>query len=145
VAFIAFTARTELWQEWKHLWREVIASDSSRDDWRDVSPNRHGISRPITLREWLGKVRSKLVVWITQRPSNRTTNKAAIRVHSKNELQRNPASVQPADSHTEHSLELPTQAEPKKSVQSQSIFPGAREVNGASQEPVAWDESQWID
>ena len=45
VAFIAFTTRAELWQEWKRLWREVIAADSFRDDWRDVSPNRHGISR----------------------------------------------------------------------------------------------------
>ncbi len=60
VEFIAFTTRAELWQEWKRLWREVIAADSSRDDWRDVSPNRHGISRPITPREWLRKARSKL-------------------------------------------------------------------------------------
>ena len=145
VAFIAFTTRAELWLEWKRLWREVIAADSPSDDWWDAPPIQLKISHSITHREWLGKVCSKLVVWITQRPSNRTTNKAAIRVHSKNELQRNSASVQPADSHTEHSLELPTQAESKKSVQSQSIFPGAREVNGASQEPVAWDESQWID
>jgi hypothetical protein len=145
VAFIVFTTRAELWREWKRLWREVIAADSFQDDWRDVSPIRHGMSRAIAPREWLGKVRSKLVVWITQRPSNRTTNKAAIRVHSKNELQRNPASVQPADFHTEHSLELLSQAEPKYPAQGQSIFPGARKANGVQQEPVAWDESQWID
>jgi hypothetical protein len=145
VAFIAFTTRAELSQEWKRLWCEAIVVDSPSDDWWDAPPIQLGIGHSITHREWLGKVRSKLVVWIAQRPSNRTTNEAAIRVHSKNELQRNPASVQPADSHTEHSLELPTQAEPKNPVQGQSIFPGARRVNDASREPIAWDESQWID
>jgi hypothetical protein len=145
VAFIVFTTRAELWQEWKRLWCEVIAADSPSDDWWDAPPIQLGISYSITHREWLGKVRSKLVVWITQRPSNRTTNKAAIRVHSKNELQRNPANVQPDDSRTVLSSERPSQAEPKYPAQGQSIFPGAREVNGASQEPVAWDESQWID
>ena len=145
VAFIAFTARTELWQEWKHLWREVIAVDSSRDDWRDLSPNRHGISRPITPREWLGKVRSKLANWTNRSIGKPTLEKVAIPTALQNQSLSSPANVQPADSRTKLSLKLHSQAEPKSPVQSQSIFPGARRVNGAPQEPVAWDESQWID
>jgi hypothetical protein len=145
VAFIAFTARTELWQEWKHLWREVIAVDSSQDDWRDLSPNRHGISRPITPREWLGKVRSKLGNWTNRSIGKPTLEKVAIPTALQSQSLSSPANVQPADSRTKLSLKLHSQAEPKSPVQSQSIFPGARRVNGAPQEPVAWDESQWID
>jgi hypothetical protein len=145
VAFIVFTTRAELWREWKRLWREVIAADSSRDDWRDVSPNRHGISRPITPREWLGKVHSKLADWTSRSVGNPTLEKVAIPPALQSQSLSSPANIQPADSRTELSLEPPSQAEPKKSAQSQSIFPGAREVNGASQGPVAWDESQWID
>jgi hypothetical protein len=145
VGFIAFTTRAELWREWKRLWCEVIAADSFSDDWRDVHPIQRRISLSIVPREWSGKVRSKLAVWITQGPRNRATNKAAIRVLSQNEPQRNPVSVPLADSHTEHSSELLTQAAPKKPVQSQSIFPGARRENTAPQEPITWDESQWID
>jgi hypothetical protein len=145
VAFIAFTARVELWREWKRLWREVIASDSFSEDWRDVPPIRHGFSRSIAPREWLGKVRSKLADWTSRSVGKPTLEKVAIPPALQSQSLSSPANIQPADSRTELSSERPSQAEPKKSVQSQSIFPGAREVNGASQEPVAWDESQWID
>jgi hypothetical protein len=145
VAFIVFTTRAELWREWKRLWREVIAADSSRDDWRDVSPNRHGISRPITPREWLGQVRSKLGNWTNRSIGKPTLEKVAIPTALQSQSLSSPANVQPADSRTKLSLKLHSQAEPKSPVQSQSIFPGARRVNGAPQEPVAWDESQWID
>jgi hypothetical protein len=145
VAFIVFTTRAELWREWKRLWREVIAADSSRDDWRDVSPNRHGISRPITPRKWLGKVRSKLADWTRKSVGEPASEKVVIPSALQSQSLSSPANIQPADSRTEPSLERPSQDEPKNPVQGQSIFPGARRVNGALQEPVTWDESQWID
>jgi len=145
VAFIAFTKWAELWREWKRLWREVIASDSFQDDWRDVSPNRHEISRPIMLREWLRKSRSKLVDWTSRSVGKPALEKVAIQPALRSQSLSSPANIQPADSRTEPSLERPSQDKPKSPVQGQSIFPGARGVNGASQEPVAWDESQWID
>jgi len=145
VAFIVFTTRAELWQEWKRLWHEVIAADSVRDDWQDVSPIRHGISRLITPREWLGKVRFKLADWISRRVGKPALEKVAIPPALQGQSLSSPANIQPADSRTKLSLNLPSQAEPKSSVQSQSIFPGARRANGVQQEPIAWDESQWID
>ena len=145
VAFIVFTTRVELWREWKRLWREVIVADSFQDDWRDVSPNRHGISRPITPREWLGKVRSKLADCSSRSVGKPALEKVAIPPALQSQSLSSPANIQPADSRTEPSLERPSQDEPKSPVQGQSIFPGARGVNCASQEPVAWDESQWID
>jgi hypothetical protein len=145
VAFIVFTTRAELWREWKQLWREVIASDSSRDDWRDVSPIRHGISRPITPREWFGKSRSKLADWTNKSVGKPALETATIPPALQRQSLSSPANIQSADSRTKLSLKLPSQVEPKNPVQSQSIFPGARRVDGASQEPVAWDESQWID
>jgi len=145
VAFIAFTTRAELWREWKRLWREVIAADSSRDDWRDVSPNRHGISHPITPREWLGKVRSELADWTSRSVGKPTLEKVAIPPALQSQSLSSPANIQLADSRTEHSLESPSQAEQKNPTQGQSIFPGARRSNGVQQESIAWDESQWID
>lgn len=143
--FIGFTVRAELWREWNRLWQEVIAADSSRDDWWDAPPLRYGISERILLRKWMGKVRSKLADWTTRRPDNRTTNKAAIKVPSPNEWKPGSVGVQPANARIELAQEAPTQAILKNPVQGQSIFPGARRVNGAQQEPVAWNESQWID
>jgi hypothetical protein len=145
VAFIAFTTRAELWREWKRLWHEVIAADSVRDDWRDVSPIRHGMNRYIAPREWLGKVHSKLDDWTSRSVGNPTLETVAIPPALQSQSISSPANIQPADSRTELSSELPSQAEPKNPVQGQSIFPGARRVNGALQEPVTWDESQWID
>ncbi len=144
-AFIVFITRAELWQEWQRLWREVIAADSFRDDWQDVSPNRHGISRPITHREWLGKVRSELADWVAQSHRNPSLNKAAIAVPSQGESPQGSVSVQPAESSTKLSPKPPTQTVLKNPAQSQSIFPGARSGNAARQRPVDWDESQWID
>lgn len=145
VAFIVFTTRAELWREWKRLWREVIAADSSGDDWRDVSPNRHGISRPISPREWLGKVRDKLTDWTRRSVGKPALEKVAIPIALQSQSLSSPANVQPVDSRTELSSERPSQAEPKYPAQGQSIFPGARRANGVQQEPIAWDESQWID
>jgi hypothetical protein len=145
VVFIVFTTRAELWQEWKRLWCEVIAADSFRDDWRDVSPNRHGIIHSIMLREWLGKVRSTLVDWTSRSVGEPASEKVVIPSALQSQSLSSSANIQPADSRTELSSKRPSQAEPKYPAQGQSIFPGARGVNGASQEPVAWDESQWID
>ena len=145
VAFIAFTARAELWREWKRLWCELIAADSSRDDWRDVSPNLHEISRPITPRKWLGKVRSKLADWTRKSVGEPASEKVVIPSALQSQSLSSPANIQPADSRTEPSLERPSQDEPKNPVQGQSIFPGARGADGVQQEPIAWDESQWID
>ena len=144
-AFIVIITRAELWREWKHLWHEVIAADSFRDDWRDVSPIRHGISRSIAPREWLGKVRSKLADWTSRSVDIPALKKVAILPALQSQSLSSPANIQPADSRTELSSELPSQAEPKSPVQGQSIFPGARRANGVQQEPIAWDESQWID
>jgi len=145
VAFIVFTTRAELWREWKRLWREVIAADSFRDDWRDVPPIRHGISSSIAPREWLGKVRSTLTDWTRIRVDKPTSEKVAILPALQSQSLPDPANIQPAESRTEPSLERPSQDEPKTPVQGQSIFPGAWRVNGAPREPIAWDESQWID
>jgi hypothetical protein len=144
VAFIAFTARAELWREWKCLWHEVIAADSFRDDWRDVPPVRHGMTRSIAPREWLGKVRSKLADWVAQSHRNPSLDKAAIPVPSQGESPQGSVSVQPAESSTKLSPKPPTQTVLKNPAQSQSIFPGARSGNVARQRPVDWDESQWI-
>jgi len=145
VAFIVFTTRAELWREWNQLWREVIAADSSRDDWRDVSPIRHGMSRAIAPREWLGKVRSKLADWASRSVGKPALEKVMIPSALQSQSLASPANIQPADSRTELSSERPSQAEPKYPAQGQSIFPGARRANGVQQEPIAWDESQWID
>lgn len=142
VAFIAFTTRAELWREWNRLWREVIAADSFQDDWQDVSPNRHGISRSITPREWLGKVRSKLADWSSRSVGKPALEKVAIPPVLQSQSLSSPANIQPADSRTELSSERPSQAEPKYPAQGQSIFPGARRANGVKQEPIEWDESQ---
>ncbi len=145
VAFIAFTARAELWREWKCLWHEVIAADSFLDDWRDVPPVRHGMSRFIAPREWWGKVRSKLADWTSRSVGKPALEEVAIPPALQNQSLSSPANIQPADSRTELSSERPSQAEPKYPAQGQSIFPGARRANGVQQEPIAWDESQWID
>lgn len=145
VGSIAFTTRAELWQEWKRLWCEVIAADSSSGDWRDALSIRHEFSQSIAPREWLGKVRFKLADWIDRRGGKPAMEKVAIPSALHGQSLSRPANIQPADSRTKQSMKLPSQAEPKSPVQSQSIFPGARRVNGAPQEPVAWDESQWID
>jgi hypothetical protein len=54
-----------------------------------------------------------------------------------------------ADEHVDPGTNLlfepPHTSRMKKPVPSQSIFPGARGENGIQQEPVAWDESQWLD
>jgi hypothetical protein len=144
-AFIIFTTRAELWQEWQRLWREVIAADSFSDDWRDVLSIRHEFSRSIAPREWLGKVRSKLADWSSRSVGEPALEKVAIPPALQSQSLSSPANIQPADSRTKLSLNLPSQAEPKGPVQSQSIFPGARRVSDAPQDPVAWDESQWID
>jgi hypothetical protein len=145
VAFIVFTTRAELWREWKRLWHEVIAADSFRDDWRDVPPIRHGISRSIAPREWSGKVRSKLADWTNRSVGKPALETATIPPALQRQSLSSPANIQPADSRTKLSLKRPSQAEPKSHVQSQPIFPGARRANGVQQEPIAWDESQWID
>jgi len=51
VAFIAFTMRAELWQEWQRLWRQVMAGNSVTDNWWDSPPIRHGISQRIVITE----------------------------------------------------------------------------------------------
>ena len=122
-----------------------IAADSSRDDWWDAPPIRHGTSERILIRKWLGKVRSKLADWTSRSVDKPALEKVAIPPALQSQSLSSPANIQPADSRTELSLGSPSQAKPKNPVQGQSIFPGARRANGVQQEPVAWDESQWID
>jgi hypothetical protein len=93
----------------------------------------------------LGKVRSKLADWTRRSVGKPALEKVAIPIALQSQSLSSPANVQPVDSRTELSSERPSQAEPKNPTQGQSIFPGARKVNGAPQEPIAWDESQWID
>ncbi len=143
--FIGFTMRAELWQEWQRLWQKVIAADSSRDDWWDAPPIRHGTSERILSRKWLGKVRSKLADWTRRSISKPTSGKVTIPPASQSQSLPSPVNVQLADSSTKPSPEPPAQVMPKNSMQGQSIFPGARRANGVQQEPAAWDESQWID
>lgn len=143
--FIGFTIKAELWQEWQRLWQEVIAADSSRDDWWDVPTTRHGIREHILPRKWWGKVRSKLADWTRRSISKPTSEKVTIPPASQSQSLPRSVNVPPADSSTKPSPEPPAQVRPKSSMQGQSIFPGARRANGVQQEPVAWDESQWID
>jgi hypothetical protein len=144
-AFIAFTMRAELWQEWQRLWRQVMVGDSVTDDWWDSPPIRHGISQRIAVGKWVRKVRSKLADWTAPNHRKPTIDKAPIPVPSQGESPRSSVSVQPAESSTKLSPKPPTQTVLKNPAQSQSIFPGARSGNVARQRPVDWDETQWID
>ena len=144
-AFIVLTTRAELWREWTRFWRQLMAANSATDDRLDSPPIRSRISQRIALGKWLGKARSKLDDWAARSHRTPTIDKAAIPVRSQGGSPPNPLRVQLADTRTKLSLKPPSQAVPRNSVQEQSIFPGARRGNGAQQEPVAWDESQWID
>jgi hypothetical protein len=144
-AFIVFTTRAELWQEWQRLWRQVTATDSGTDNWWDSPPIRHRISERIVSRKWLGNIKSGLADWVARSRRKLTADKAAIQVPSQGESPQGSVSVQPAESSTKLSSEPPAQSVPKNPTQSQSIFPGARIRNTAQQKPVDWGESQWID
>lgn len=144
-AFIAFTTRAELWQEWQRLWRQVTAPHSGTDNWWDSPPIRSGISQRIVLGKWLGKVRSELVDWTVRSHRNLSLNKATILVLSQGKSPQGSVSVQPAESRTKLASEPRTSTVLKNPAQSQSIFPGARSGNAARQRSVHWDESQWID
>jgi len=144
-AFITFTMRAELWQEWQRFWRQVMAGNSVTDNWWDSPPIRRGISQRIVVGKWLGKVKSELTDWVAQSRRNPSLNKAAIQVPSQGESPQGSLSDQPAESSTILSSKPPTQSVLKNPAQSQSIFPGARNGNAARKRPVDWDESQWID
>lgn len=144
-AFIAFTMRAELWQEWQRLWRQVMAGNSITDNWWDSPTIRRGISQRIAVGKWVGKVRSKLADWTAPNHRKPTIDKAPIPVPLQRESPQGSVSVQPADSSTKLSIKPPVQTVPKNPAQSQSIFPGARNGNAARKRPVDWDESQWID
>ena len=144
-AFMVFTTRAELWQEWKRLWRQLMAADSATDDRVDSLPIQSRIGQRIALGKRLGKVMSTLPDWTARSHRKPAIDKTGIPVPSQGGSPPNRLSVQPADSRTKLSLKPPSQAVPKNSMQEQSIFPGARRGNGAQREPVAWDESQWID
>lgn len=144
-ALIVFTTKAELWREWKRLWQQLMAADSATDDRLDSPSIWNRIRQRIALRKRIGKARSKLADWTARNHRKLTLGKARIPASSQGGSPPNPLSVQPADTRTRFSLKPPSQAVPSIPVQEQSIFPGARRGNGAQQEPVAWDESQWID
>lgn len=130
---IVLNTRVELWREWKRLWREVVTTDCAYDDPWEAPRIRHGIRRPISAGKWWGKVRSILPDGGTRSSTERTVEKAAFpSVYEGRSL--------PTSAHFS-----PVQVVPKNTAQVQSIFPGARGENGAPQEQIAWDESQWID
>jgi hypothetical protein len=144
-AFIAFTMRAELWQEWQRLWRQVMAGNSLTDNWWDSPPIRHGISQRIVIGKWLGKVSSKLADWTARSHREPTIDTATIPVPLPRESPQGSANVQAAEPRTKLSSEPSSPAALKNPAQSQSIFPGARNGNTARKRPVDWDESQWID
>jgi hypothetical protein len=144
-AFIAFTMRAELWQEWQRLWRQVMAGNSVTDNWWVSPPIRHGICQRIVIGKWLGKARSKLANWTARSHREPTIDTATIPVLLPRESPQGSVNVQAAEPSTKLSSEPPSQAALKDPAQSQSIFPGARNGNAARKRPVDWDESQWID
>jgi hypothetical protein len=144
-AFIAFTMRAELWQEWQRLWRQVMAGNSVTDNWWDSPPIRRGISQRIVVGKWLGKVKSELTDWTARSHCEPTIDTATIPVSLPRESPQGSVSVQAEKSSTKLSSEPSSQAALKNPAQSQSIFPGARNGNAARKRPVDWDESQWID
>jgi len=144
-AFIAFTMRAELWQEWQRLWRQVMAGNSVTDNWWDSPPIRRKISQRIAVGKWVGKTMSKLADWIAPNHRKPTIDKAPIPVPLQRESPQGSANFQTAEPSMKPSIQPPVQTVPKNPAQSQSIFPGARNGNAARKRPVDWDESQWID
>lgn len=130
---IVLNTRAELWQEWKRLWCEIMTADSAFDDPWETPQTKHGIRRPLSVGKWWGRVRSVLTNGGTRSSAEFTMKKAAF-----------PSSFKERSLPTSTDVS-PVQATPKNTTQVQSIFPGARSENGAPQEPIAWDESQWID
>jgi hypothetical protein len=122
-AFIAFTMRAELWQEWQHFWRQVTATDSVTDDGWDSLPIRHKISQRIILGKWLGKVSSKLVDWAVRSRRNPIMNEATIPVPSQDESPQGSVSVQPAESSTKLSSEPRPQTVLKNPLRASQFFP----------------------
>jgi hypothetical protein len=107
-AFIAFTMRAELWQEWQRLWRQVMAGNSITDNWWDSPTIRRGISQRIAVGKWVGKVRSKLADWTAPNHRKPTIDKAPIPVPLQRESPQGSVSVQPADSSTKLSINHPS-------------------------------------
>jgi hypothetical protein len=148
VGYFAFLMKDELWQECQRLWQEVAGRFPSRNQVWDSWPERQradqGFVHSITLQKLFEMVRAK---WSAMRvPSSNKSGKEADHAGpSVRESLRDHVRAERDDPCMNLLLEPPHASSAKKHIPNQSIFPGARGENVASQQPVEWDESQWID
>jgi hypothetical protein len=149
VVYMAFLMRGELWQEWGRLWQQVAGQFPSPDQGWDVLLARERVDRHllrrITPRNLREKVSAKWTALHASELNNQGNEKGGLTGLSMGEKSRDFAADEHVDPGTNLLFEPPHTSRMKKPVPSQSIFPGARGENGIQQEPVAWDESQWLD
>lgn len=149
VFYMAFLMRGELWQEWRRLWQQVARQFSSPDQgWDSLLATEQvdrQLLRRISPRKLLEKVRAKLAALHAPERNRPGKEKGDFAGSSIKEEPREFAGDEHLNQGTSLLLESPHASSVKKPVPSLSIFPGARAENGTSQEPVVWDESQWID
>lgn len=148
VGYFALLMKDELWQECQRLWQKVAGRFPSPnrgwDSWPERQRTDQGFDHSITLQKLSEMVHAK---WIALRvPSrNQSGKEEDYAGPSVRECFRDYVSAERDDPGTNLLLESPHTSSVKKSIPNQSIFPGARGENVAPQQPVEWDESQWID
>lgn len=148
VGDFAFLMKDELWQECQRLWQEVAGRFPSRnrgwDSWPERQRSDQGLEHSITLQKLFERVRAK---WTAMRipSSNKSGKEENYAGPSVRESFRDHVSAERDDPGMNLLLEPAHTSSVKKPIPNQSIFPGARGENVAPQQPVEWDESQWID
>lgn len=148
VGYFSFLMKGELWQECQRLWQEVAGRFPSPnrgwDSWPERQRTDQGFDHSITLQKLFEMVRVK---WSTMRvPNSNKSGKEAD--HAGPSVRESPGDhvrAERDDPGMNLLLESSHASRVKKPIPNQSIFPGARGENVASQQPVEWDESQWID
>ena len=148
VGYFALLMKDELWQECQRLWLDVAERFPSRNQVWDSWPERQradqGFVHSITLQKLFEMVRAK---WSAMRVpnSNKSGKEADHAGPSVRESLGDHVRAERDDPGMNLLLESPHTSSVKKPIPNQSIFPGARGENVAPQQPVEWDESQWID
>jgi hypothetical protein len=148
VVYSAFLMKDELWQECQRLWQEVARQFPSPsrgwNSWPERQRADQGLEHSITLQKLFEMVRAK---WTAMRvpSSNKLSKEEDHAGPSVRESSRDHVRTERDDPGTNLLLEAPHASRVKKPIPNQSIFPGARGENVALQQPVEWDESQWID
>jgi hypothetical protein len=152
VGYFALLMKDELWLECQRLWQEVAGLFSSPnrgwDSWPERQKVDQGFVHSITLQKLFEMVRAK---WTATRVPNMNQPGREQGDHAGLSTRESPrdyvshVSAERDDPDMNLLLESPHTSSVKKPIPNQSIFPGARGENIMPQEPVAWDESQWID